>query len=73
VQQHVSSVGKVGERLDLLQGVERAELGGLGDRDNSGLHVVLVTRAHGGSLDQFEGEFAIRVGTAGQRHWRRFR
>ncbi len=51
VQEHVALVGKAGERLNFFRLVNRAHLGGLSNRDDAGLGVVLVTDAVVGVAD----------------------
>ena len=59
VQVHVELVGSVGDRLDLVDGVEGAELGRLRDRDDLRLHVVNVAPADVGGSDHLWGELAV--------------
>ena len=54
------AVGPVGERGDLVDCVAGPDLCGLGDRDDPGLHVMLVTRAAGGRCRQLGAELAVR-------------
>jgi hypothetical protein len=59
VQLHAERVHVVGDGPDLVDRVGRAELGGLGDRDDERLRPVLVSPAPGLSIDQLRGEFAV--------------
>ena len=65
VDAHPVLVGVVRDGLDLVRGVDRAELGGLGEVDDQGLGTVLVAPAPRLGGDQLGGELAV-VGGHGQ-------
>ena len=59
VQLHAVRVHVVGDRADLVDGVRRAELGGLRDRDDQRLGAVLVSPAPGLAVDELGGQLAV--------------
>ena len=59
VHLHAVAVRDVDERGDLVGRVERAHLGGLGDRDDPGLHVVDVAEEVGVLVDLLGPELAV--------------
>ena len=62
VQVHAELVRRVADRPGLLERVDGAELGGLGDRDDAGLDGVLVTAMGLPAADVIGGELALAVG-----------
>ena len=59
VQKHFSLMGKLSQHFDFFRMVDRPHLGGLRNRDDARLHVVLIPDAMVCSLDNLDGQLPI--------------
>jgi hypothetical protein len=60
MKQEPAAVGELGQLPNLFERVDRAELGGLRDRDKARLHCVLVAQPDDRPLDELGGQLAVR-------------